>query len=427
MLKRIKIWQFILGLLTIIILVRIPLLIDIIKLFFVYVELIFSNANQIISQTDFSLIDIFIELFLIIFLYLWILFKRNKIIILKSSLSTLNGIAVILITCFLFAQVITNENPDFQKNISVTKLLPPFSSVKVIHLKKQIEFNNSELSAFYKLRNEVIKNSFNESIIFADSVKSNSQLIYYQVGKEKKINNSKLVLEKNQPLVTSKLFILGSDEFGRDIFTRLIYGARISLFIGLGSVAVSLIIGLLLGFLAGYVGGGLDTVLNRITEMFLSFPVIFLIIAILALFGNSMFSIIIVLGFSGWMTLFKIVKGEMLIIKKKDYFISANMIGLSKKKLLFNEVLPVILAPVIVNVIFQFGNVILAESALSYLGLGVGNSYPSWGAMIEAGQEYLNQAWWMIFFPGSILVITLLTANKLGRDLNKFYNPRLTK
>lgn len=427
MLKRIKIWQFILGLLTIIILLRIPLLINIIKLFFVYTGLIFSNASQIISHTNFSLIDVFIELFLLIFLYLWILFKRNKINFLKSSLSTLNAVAIILIICFLFAPLITDENPDFQKNISVTKLLPPFSSVKVIHLKNQNDLKKSKLSSFYNLRKEVIKNSFDESIIFADSVNVNSQLIYFQNGKEQNINENKLVLENGKPLITSKLFIIGSDEFGRDIFTRLIYGARISLFIGLGSVGVSLLVGLLLGFLAGYVGGGLDTILNRITEMFLSFPIIFLIIAILALFGNSMFSVIIVLGFSGWMTLFKIVKGEMLIIKKKDYFISANMIGLSKKQLLFNEVLPVILAPVIVNVIFQFGNVILAESALSFLGLGVGNSYPSWGAMIEAGQEYLNQAWWMMFFPGIILVITLLTANKLGRDLNKFYNPRLTK
>jgi peptide/nickel transport system permease protein len=166
-----------------------------------------------------------------------------------------------------------------------------------------------------------------------------------------------------------------------------------------------------------------DVIFSRITDMFLAFPVIFLVVLVLALFGNTLLAVIIVLGFSGWMSLFKIVKTEVLSVKIKDYFISAKMVGLSKQQLLFKEILPVIIVPVVVNVVFQYGNVILAESALSYLGLGTGINYPSWGSMIEAGQEYLSAAWWMIFFPGITLILTLLSANNFGNELKKKLNP----
>jgi peptide/nickel transport system permease protein len=125
------------------------------------------------------------------------------------------------------------------------------------------------------------------------------------------------------------------------------------------------------------------------------------------------------------MSLFKIVKTETLSIKEKNYFISARLLGLKNRQLLIKEVLPVIIVPVVVNVIFQFGNVIIAESALSYLGLGLGENYPSWGSMIQSGQEYLSSAWWMIFFPGITLIFTLLSANSFGVFISRKLNPRL--
>ncbi len=121
---------------------------------------------------------------------------------------------------------------------------------------------------------------------------------------------------------------------------------------------------------------------------------------------------------------FKIVRGEVISIKHKDYFQSSKLIGLTKFQLLFKEILPVIFAPVLVNLVFLYGNVILAEAALSYLGLGTGSIYPSWGAMINAGQNYLSKAWWMILFPGLALYITLYTANKFGKEINQLINPR---
>jgi len=125
------------------------------------------------------------------------------------------------------------------------------------------------------------------------------------------------------------------------------------------------------------------------------------------------------------MSLFKIVRGEVASLKQKDYIQTAKLLGIKTNRILFKEILPVIIAPVIVNLIFQFSNVILAESALSYLGLGAGDSYSSWGAMIQSGQEYITKAWWMIIFPGVFLVVTLFSANYFGRRLNKFFNPRL--
>ncbi|HED05604.1 MAG TPA: ABC transporter permease [Ignavibacteria bacterium] len=374
-----------------------------------------------------SLIDPLISALMIVFLPIFLFLKRNKISILSSRLNFTAVVLIILTIFFIFAPFVADSNPDFQKNLSVTRLLPPLSVVKVIHLKDKGKTTLNDIGKFITQKKLVVKNIFNESIIFADSVHVDLGVIYFQKGFSTKISNKKLQFKNGKPYITSRMFILGTDELGRDIYSRLVYGARVSLFVGLGSVVISLLLGLSLGFLAGYIGGIIDTIISRFTDMFMAFPIIFLIILILAFFGNSLLSIIIVLGFSGWMSLFKIVRGEVISLKTKDFFISAKLIGLPKRNLLLKEILPLILAPVIVNLVFQYGNVILAEAALSFLGLGTGNLYPSWGAMIAAGQNYLSQAWWMIFFPGITLFFTLYVANNLGKEINVKLNPRLNE
>jgi len=424
---KLKIWQFISALWLLIILLQFNRLIELAVLWFKYFLLCFNDFDVAITLLDFKLLDSLLALIFFIVIPLLLINYRRRIKFLKYKLNFSSGVIIILLITFLMAPIITSENPDFQKNLSVTKHLPPLSKVKVLHLKIEDSSESTLLNKFLIYKREIISEVFDESIIYADSVGglAADKIIYYQKNIMKELPAEKLVENNGVPLVTSKTFLLGTDEFGRNTFTRLVHGLRISLLVGTGAVLISFLLGITMGFIAGYKSGLIDMVLNRFAELFLAFPVIYLVVLILALFSSSLFAVVIVLGISGWMSLFKIVRGEVASLKQKDYIQTAKLLGIKTNRILFKEILPVIIAPVIVNLIFQFSNVILAESALSYLGLGAGDSYPSWGAMIQSGQEYISKAWWMIIFPGGCLVVTLFTANYFGRRINKFFNPRL--
>lgn len=393
-----------------------------------FITSLFQFGFETFVVVDFSLIDILISIILIIYLPIISLVKRNKIGILRIESSLLSISLIIILFSFVFAPLITNRNPNFQKDLLITKLLPPFSEVKILHLKYNNELDKE--NRLRKLNNQkgvIAKQSFNEYIIIADSIRIDENVIYFRKNISHEIDSSLCLREDNQIKISSFTFLFGSDEFGRDIFTRVIYGARTSIFVGLCSLIVILGLGICLGFIAGLRGGLINVILTRITEMFFYIPNIFLVILVLALFGNSLITVIIVLGFTGWMSLYKIVKSEVVAIKSKDFIISSRKIGLSDKRLLFTEVLPLIAPPVLVSVIIQFAYIVLAESALSFLGLGAGIEYPSWGAMIQSGQEYLYQAWWMLIVPGSILVALLFSINELGQRVKVFLNPRVQK
>lgn len=421
---KLKIWHISLLYLLIIIFINIEKVFSGLKLFYSFTLLLIYNFNFAINQLSFSLVDVFVSSLLIIILPILLLIKNKKINLLNSSVSFSGIVIIVLISFFIFAPVIAPFNPDFQKNISVTKLLKPFESKIEIDIFNQEEPGQNSNEKFISLKNKSIMNSYDSNIIYADSIKIEGQLVCYQSA-------SKIVIDipgkklDDFCAVSSALFLLGTDEYGRDIFSRIVYGTRISLFIGLCSVLVTFALGISLGFIAGYKGGIINSLLNHTTDMFLTFPVIFLIILIISLFGGSLIALIIVLGISGWMSLFKIVRSEVLSIKNKDYFLSAKQVGLSFGNLMTKEILPVILSSVIVNLVFQFGNVILAESALSYLGLGAGSNYPSWGKMIEDGQAYMSQAWWMIFFPSLFLFCTLYSANDIAGKINSSIKTKL--
>lgn len=423
---KIKIWNCVLFVWLLIVILKYERVYDLLGLFISYIKLFFTDFKSALNLLSLSLADhlIGVLVFILVPFFIIILNKKEKLF-LKKNIFLSAILMIILFYVFMFSPTITNGNPDYYKDISVTKLLPPFSSVLKIQLKENNEINLNPINSFVDLKNKIIRPPFDNSIIYCDSAQvSGNEIVYYQKGNSR-IIPTESIEQQNGHYFNTKLFIFGTDEFGRDIFTRLVYGTRLSLFIGISAVIISFVFGVLLGFLAGYKSGWVDLVLNRTTDLFLAFPIIFLIIFVLALFGNNMISIIVVLGFSGWMSLFKIVKNEVSSIKQKDFFISSTLIGVSSLDLMKKEVLPFILATVIVNIIFQFGNVILAESALSYLGLGLGNEYPSWGSMIQSGQEYISQSWWMIVLPGILLITTLLTINDLGKRIKEYHNPRV--
>lgn len=376
------------------------------------------------AQLNTEIIDLIIQALLVFILPFLLIIFRRKIKALYNGADLSSVFLVFLLFSFLFAPLITSESPEYSQTLGMTRMLPPFSKVKLLHLKTGGPLISSQ-DYLLQLKKKISLQTSNDRIEYIDSLSNGEKIIYFQKSVKKEIAHAEVILKDGTPYVTSRIFILGTDEHGRDLITRIIYGTRVSFFVGVLAVVLSLIIGVASGFAAGFTGGFIDSFFSRITDMFLAFPIIFFVVLILALFGSSIFSVIIVLGLSGWMGLFKIVKAEVINIKTKDYFHTAKMVGLSKTRILIKEVLPVIMIPVSVNIIFLYGNVILAESALSYLGLGVSSEYPSWGKMIESGQEYMHQAWWLILFPGLMLVFTLLTANSLGRRLNIYFNPRL--
>lgn len=420
--SKIKIWHFILIIITLIVVVRFSYLIQLLNLIVILITSFVQSPGEVISSIKFELIDNLASLLLILFIPIIIIssFKVKKI--LSQTLKISNAVIIILIACFLFAPVITNQHPDFQKNIGVTKLLPPLSSVSYIELNEAPVNRENYPNELQFLIDQVIPKSYNNNLIYVDSIKVDSSFNYYQSGIKYQLEKNKIIQSDGKPFQSSKIFLLGSDEFGRDVFTRIVYGSRISILVGLGAVFVSFILGILFAFFAAERGGFINLVLSRLTDLFLAFPSIFLIVLVMALFGSNILSIIIVLGFSSWMSLFKLVKSEIISIKTKEYYLSAGLIGLNNFKLLTREILPVIVVPVMVNLIFQLSNAMLAESALSYLGLGTGTAYPSWGSMIESGQEYINQSWWLIFIPGLVLIISLLSINDIGSKISKNVN-----
>lgn len=242
-------------------------------------------------------------------------------------------------------------------------------------------------------------------------------------------NRQNLVLRLADPMTTGPdggVFWLGSDALGRDVLTRLLYGARISLTVGIAAISVGGTIGIVAGLMAGYFGGWVDDVVMRLGDIQLAFPFILLAIMFLVVLGSGVWNLVLVLGIGQWVTYARIVRADTLSLREKEFVEAARALGDSTPSIIFRTILPNILAPLTVIASFNVASVILSEAALSFLGLGVPPSVPTWGSMLAESRDTLvANKWWLAVFPGVAIMLTVLSFNILGDWLRDFLDPRL--
>ena len=217
----------------------------------------------------------------------------------------------------------------------------------------------------------------------------------------------------------------GTDAIGRDVFSRIVYGARVSLKIGVVATLISLTIGVTLGSVAGFFGGFLDTVIMRVTDVFLAIPYVVLAVAIASVFGRSENAVILVLGFTSWLAITRIVRASFLALRAQEYVEAATALGFSRPRIMFRHVLPNALQPIIVYGTIQVGTLILAEAALSFLGVGPQDPTPAWGLMVSQGKGDLVNAAHLLFFPGAAIFLTVLAFVFVGDGLRDALDPKL--
>ena len=219
--------------------------------------------------------------------------------------------------------------------------------------------------------------------------------------------------------------LFGTDDLGRDVFTRMLYGAGISLKVGFVAVGIATIIGVLLGSIAGYYGGVIDLIIMRFVDIMLCFPSFFLILAVIAFLEPSIFNIMAVIGLTSWMGITRLVRAEFLSLKERDFVLAAKTMGAKSPRIIFLHILPNAMAPVLVAATLGVASAVLVESALSFLGIGVQPPTPSWGNILTLGQSTLGVAWWLSLFPGMAILITVLGYNLLGEGIRDAIDPRL--
>ena len=217
----------------------------------------------------------------------------------------------------------------------------------------------------------------------------------------------------------------GTDDLGREVFVRMLYGARISLLVGFVAVGISTLIGIVLGALAGYYGGWVDALVMRFVDIMLCFPTFFLILAVIAFLEPSIWNIMIVIGLTSWMGVARLIRAEFLSLRQRDFVLAAQALGATDLRLIFRHILPNAMSPVLVSATLGVAGAILTESALSFLGIGVQPPTPSWGNMLIVGKQTLGSAWWLSVIPGVAILITVLGYNLFGEGIRDALDPRL--
>lgn len=323
----------------------------------------------------------------------WHQFRKNKLAMTGFVLVCLMGLLAV------FAPVLANDIPLYMVKDGKTYVLPVYFQSRYPDLIKQRFYQNA---SYWKP---------------ADDEYALRPLVPYSPLNQ---------IVPDKKAAPSAKHWLGADDRGRDVLARLIWGARISLSIGFIAVGISIVIGVILGALAGYYGGIVDVIVLRIIEVFLCFPSFFLILAAIAFLPPSIYNIMIVLGFLGWTSIARLVRGEFLKLRDSEFALAARASGLRDTRVIFRHLLPNALAPVLVSATFGVAGAILTESSLSFLGLGVSPPTATWGELLDQSRPLVaSGVWWLVVFPGLAIFVTVCAFNLVGEGLRDAMDPRL--